>query len=97
MKKSIFKFACVIAGSLLMTSCYTMTYSVGNGAQIGVTAKAKNHYLIGGLAPLKTSDPILMAGDTNDYEVTIKHSFTDLLVNAFTFGIYAPTTTLVVK
>lgn len=80
-----------------MSSCYTLTYNVGNGAQTGVEIKEKNHYLIAGLAPLKTSDPVKMAGNATDYTVTIQHSFVDGLINAITFGIYTPTTTTVKK
>ena len=83
--------------SLLMTSCYTLTYSVGEGAKTGLEVKEKNHYLIYGLAPIKTSDPVKMAGGAKDYTVTIQHSFVDGLINALTGGIYTPTTTTVTK
>ena len=70
---------------------------VGQGAQTGVEVKAKNHYLIAGLAPLSTADPQEMADGASDYEVTIQHTFVDGLINALTFGIYSPTTTIVRK
>ena len=87
----------VFAISVLMTSCYTLTYSVGEGSKTGVEVKEKNHYLIFGLAPVKTSDQTKMAGDAKDYTVTIKHTFVDGLLNAITGGIYTPTTTTVKK
>ena len=65
-----------------MTSCYTLTYSVGEGAKTGIEVKEKNHYLIYGLAPVKISDPTKMAGDAKDYTVTIQHTFVDGLLNA---------------
>ncbi|MGA0232455.1 MAG: Bor family protein [Saprospiraceae bacterium] len=83
--------------ALTMSSCYTLTYNVGNGAQTGIEVKEKNHYLLSGLAPLKTSDPGKMAGNATDYTVTIQHSFVDGLINAITFGLYTPTTTTVRK
>ena len=89
---ALFSFLC-----LSMASCYTLTYTVGTGTQTGETIKKKNHYLIYGIAPLKTSDPIKMAGDAKNYEVTIKHTFVDGLLNALTYGIYTPTTTIVKK
>lgn len=97
MKKLILNLALALALSAMMTSCYTLTYSVGKGAQTGITVKEKNHYLIYGLAPIKTSNPTQMAGDATDYTVTISHSFVDGLINAITAGIYNPTTTKVVK
>jgi hypothetical protein len=97
MKKTALSMALVFAISLLMTYCYTLTYSVGEGAKTGMEVTEKNHYLIYGLAPIKTSDPTKMAGGAKDYTVTIEHSFIDGLLNALTFGIYSPTTTTVKK
>lgn len=97
MKKAVFSLALLLSVSLLATSCYTLTYSVGKGAPAGVETKAKNHYLIYGLAPLKTSDPVQMAAGATDYEVTISHTFVDGLLSAVTGGIYTPTTTKIKK
>lgn len=97
MKKVVLNFAFVLAISFSITSCFTLTYSVGQGAPTGVEVKEKNHYLIYGLAPLKTSDPTKMAGGATDYEVTITHTFIDGLIHGITFGIYTPTTTKVKK
>ena len=80
-----------------MTSCFTYNYTVGKGAQSGETVTAKNHYFINGLASGKQSDPKQMAGDANDYEVTIQHKFIDGLLGVLTLGIYTPTTTKVEK
>jgi hypothetical protein len=97
MKKVLFNSFLVVSLSLMLTSCYTYTYSVGNGAQTGVVVKEKNHYLIYGLAPISTSSPTEMAGGAKDYDVKIEHTFVDGLLNAITFGIYNPTTTTVTK
>jgi len=97
MKKIVLNLAWVFAISVLMTSCYTLTYSVGEGSKTGVEVKEKNHYLINGLAPLKTSDPTEMAGGAKDYTVTVQHTFFDGLLAALTGGIYTPTTVIVKK
>lgn len=81
----------------MLSSCYSLTYNVGQGAQSGVSVSEKNHYLIYGLAALQTSDPTKLAGGAKDYTVNIKHSFIDGLLNALTGGIYSPTTTTVTK
>ncbi len=81
----------------MLSSCYTYTYMVGSGPQTNVEVKEKNHYVIYGLAPIKTSDPIKMAGGVANYQVTIQHTFIDGLLQAITFGIYTPTTTTVKK
>ncbi|MGF1532830.1 MAG: Bor family protein [Bernardetiaceae bacterium] len=87
----------MIALAFSLTSCYTYTVTVGKGSQTGVENRKMNHYLIYGLAPVGVSDPKAMAGDATDYEITIKHTFIDGLINAITFGIYSPTTTIVRK
>lgn len=83
--------------SFLLSSCYTLTYSVGEGPQKGIEVKEKNHYFIYGLATGNTSDPTEMAGEATDYEVSISHTFVDGLISALTFGIYNPTTTKITK
>ncbi|MEO1263890.1 MAG: Bor family protein [Bacteroidota bacterium] len=97
MKKRIFNLCLALGLMFCMSSCYTYTYSVGNGAQSGVEVKKANHYFIFGLAPGKLSDPNELAGGAKDFDVTITHTFVDGLLNALTFGIYTPTTTIVQK
>lgn len=84
--------------AFLLSSCYTVKYDVGQGAKSGVEVKAKNHFLIAGLAPIgDQKSPDELAGGASDYGVTITHSFVDGLLSAITFGIYTPTTTIVTK
>nr|WKN36167.1 Bor family protein [Tunicatimonas sp. TK19036] len=97
MKKMFLNLGLALGISLMMSSCYTYSYSVGEGSQSGVAVKQMNHYLVYGLAPLDTSIPAEMAGGAKDYDVTITHTFVDGLINAVTFGIYSPTTTIVTK
>ena len=82
---------------LLLSSCFTYTFTVGNGPKTGIETRKMNHYLIYGLAPVGVTTPQELAGDATDYEVTITHTFVDGLLNALTFGIYTPTTTIVKK
>lgn len=89
-----------LAAAIMMlsfTSCYTLTYSVGKGSQTGKTVTQKNHYLINGLAALKTANPTEMAGGAADYDVTITHTFVDGLLSVLTSGLYSPTTVTVTK
>jgi hypothetical protein len=97
MKKQVTKVCILLAIAFMMTSCYTYTFNVGEGSQTGVEVKGKNHFLIYGLANVGQSDPATMAGGADDYEVTVTHTFIDGLINAITFGIYTPTTTIVKK
>ncbi len=97
MKKSILKFALILFTAMFMSSCYTYSFTVGNGPQTGVEVKEKNHYFIAGLAQGNQSDIKEMAGGAKNYKVTIQHTFVDGLLNALTWGIYTPTTTTVQK
>jgi len=97
MKKTILNLTYILVLASMMTSCYSLSYSVGDGPQKGIEVKEKNHYFIYGLAQGKTSDPTKMAGEVTDYEVNISHTFVDGLISVATFGIYNPTTTKITK
>jgi hypothetical protein len=97
MKTKTLNLAALLVLSLLMTSCYTYTVTVGTGSQTGVEVKEMNHYLIGGLAPVSVSDPKVMAGSAVNYDLTLTHTFVDGLISVVTAGIYTPTTTIVKK
>lgn len=97
MKKSLLNATLLLTLTLMMSSCYTMTYNVGEGAKTGMEITRKNHYLIAGLVPINTADPGQMAGSAKDYTVTIQHSFVDGLISGLTSGFYTPTTVRVTK
>jgi predicted small secreted protein len=97
MKKMFLNTAMLITFSLMLSSCYTMTYNVGEGAKTGMSISRKNHYLIAGLVPIHTADPGKMAGGAKDYTVTVQHSFIDGLLSGLTSGFYTPTTVRVTK
>ncbi|RKD86008.1 Bor protein [Mangrovibacterium diazotrophicum] len=82
---------------LLLTSCYSYTSVVGDGAQGSSQVTQWNHYVIYGLAPVGVSDSKAMAGGAENYEVFTRQTFVNGLISAITFGIYTPTTTTVKK
>jgi len=87
----------LFASSMLLTSCYSYTNVVGEGAQGNSQTTKWNHYVIYGLAPVGVSDSKQMADGAENYTVHTRHSFVNGLVSAVTFGIYTPTTTTVTK
>lgn len=97
MKNKFLSFALVCLLSLSMASCYTVSYAVGSGSQTGEIITEKNHFLVAGLAPIKTANPTQMAGDAKNYQVTISQTVVDGLINILTGGLYTPTTTIVKK
>lgn len=87
----------MVAVCFVMTSCYTFTAVVGEGPKTGEVVTQKNHYVVNGLAKLKTADTQAMAGGAKDYSITITHSFIDGLISTLTGGIYTPTSVSVTK
>jgi len=93
MKKTL--LTAILACSL--TSCYVHEYTIGNGAQKGISSTKKNHFIINGLASVKTTQPEEMAGEAKDYTVKTRFTLIDYLLRSITYGIYSPTTTTVTK
>ena len=84
----------LFATSLLLSSCYSYTSVVDNGAQGNQQITQWNHYLQSGLAPVGVSDSKQMADGAENYSVFTSLSFVNGLVSALTFGLYSPTTTV---
>ncbi|WP_233885844.1 Bor family protein [Tenacibaculum piscium] len=95
--KKLMKLSVIAVCLMMFTSCYTHQYSVGAGAQKGISVKKKNHFVIYGLAPVVVSDPQKMAKGAKDFDVKTSHTFIDGVINMLTFGIYNPTTTKVTR
>jgi len=87
----------LFASSMLLTSCYSYTSVVGEGAQGNNETTEWNHYVVYGLAPVGVSDSKKMAGDAENYTIHTRQSFVNGLVSALTLGIYSPSTTTVTK
>lgn len=96
-KNSMKMMAIVFASSMLLTSCYSYTSVIGDGAKGNSQTTKWNHYVVYGLAPIGVSDSKQMANGAKDYTVHTRQSFVNGLVSALTFGIYTPTTTTVTK
>ncbi len=97
MKKKLLKFSGLFLLVFFLSSCYSYQFSVGDGPQSGAKVTGKNHYFIAGLAKGKQTDYKELAGNAENYQVTISHTFVDGLLNFLTGGIYTPTTTEVQK
>lgn len=97
MKRTIKSIGLAIVLGVSLTSCYSYTTVVGQGAQGNSQTTEWNHYLIGGLAPVKVSDAKQMSGGAQNYTVHTRQTFVNGLISSLTFGIYTPTTTTVTK
>ena len=92
--KKYFYLAAIAIG---LSSCYSATYTMGSGAQTGITVKEKNLFLVNGLLAIKTADPQDMAGGAANFTVETKQSFIDGLILGLTGGLFAPQTVTVTK
>ncbi|MEN3324617.1 Bor family protein [Mariniflexile soesokkakense] len=89
--------AILFALSMLLSSCYSYTSVVGEGAKGNSQITKWNHYVVYGLAPVGVSDSKQMANGAENYTVHTRQSFVNGLVSGLTFGLYTPTTTTVTK
>jgi hypothetical protein len=67
-----------------VSSCYQLEHVVGDGAQGSQTVSKKQWYALWGLVPINNVDSKQMAGDAEDYTITSKHKFVDLVISAVT-------------
>ena len=76
------------------TSCYTTQFVVGEGAKGNNEIRLKQTHLINGLISFDIPE-MKQIIEKEDYTITTKHSFVDLALNSFTFGIYSTITVII--
>lgn len=98
MKKQLSSLAVALLIMFSVSSCYTMTHTVGAGAQGADVSSKKQWFALWGLVPISQVDTKAMAGGASDYTITTKQSFGDSVIGMFT-GIVtiSPRTVKVVK
>ena len=96
-RNSMKTMAILFASSMLLSSCFSYTSVVGEGAKGNTQTTKWNHYVIYGLAPVGVSNSKQMANGAKNYTVHTRQSFVNGLVSGLTFGLYSPTTTTVTK
>lgn len=78
----LFFFA--LALTMMISSCYTLEHTVGNGAKTGMTVEKKQWYALFGLVPINEVDSKAMAGGAQDYNIKSQVTFIDYVISAFT-------------
>lgn len=77
--------------TMILVSCHPTHFTVGNGPHQHQVTKSKNKFLFLGLVHIGTApDANVMSNHASDYEITVKLTFTDVLLNVITFGVYSP-------
>jgi hypothetical protein len=75
------------------SSCHPTSFTVGKGAEQHHIVKQKNKFLFLGLVHTGIApDTKEMSNHASDYTITVKLTFTDVLLNVITLGIYSPLT-----
>lgn len=79
--------------TLMLCACHPTHFVVGRGAQEKQVATQRNNFLFLGLVHIGTvPDPKLMSKQATDYTITVKLTFTDVVLNIITLGVYSPLT-----
>lgn len=68
----------------VMSSCYSISHTVGTGSSTGETTSKKQWYILYGAIPLNKVDTKALAGGATNYTVTTKHGFVDYIIGAVT-------------
>lgn len=93
----ILKLTTVAAATLLLSSCFSNEQIVGQGAQGNSYATDVNHNMLFGSVKDDSCNPEEMAGSANDYTVSTKQTFGNVMLSVLTLGIYTPTKTTVTR
>ena len=80
----------------LLTSCSVHTFTFGDGPEQVFTKVLKQHNFIGGLISEKTPSLEDLKGEIN-YKLIVKHSILDSVFTILSFGLYTPTTIILLK
>ena len=90
------KLILLYAVFVITTSCNIHTFTFGEGPTEDYSKVLKQHNFIGGL--ISNNTPVIneINNETN-YSIIIKQSFLDGLYTIFSFGLYTPTTIIIIK
>jgi len=80
----------------LTVACNVHTFTFGEGPSEGYSKVLKQHNFIGGF--ISNNTPVIneINNETN-YNIIVKQSFIDGVFTLFSFGLYTPTTIIVIK
>ena len=90
------KLILLFAVFVITTSCNIHTFTFGEGTTEDYSKYLKQHNYNGGL--ISNNTPVIneINNETN-YSIIIKQSFLDGLYSIFSFGLYTPTTIIIIK
>jgi Bor protein len=94
------RLAGIVVAASLLSGCFTMTTTVGDGPKSMPPMETYVHrwYAIYGLFPMDDLDSKSLSGGAKDYRVTTEFTFEDIVMSAFTsFATFYRQTVIVEK
>ena len=90
------KFYLLFFSLILLNSCSVHTFTYGDGPKDNFKKTIKQHNYIGGL--ISDGTPKLEElNHLRDYKLIVKHTIWDSIISVFSFGLYTPTTIILLK
>ena len=86
----------LILSLLILSSCSIHTFTYGDGPKDNFKKSVKQHNYIGGLISEGTPK-FEELNDLKDYKLIVKHTIWDGLLTVFSFGLYTPTTIIIIR
>ena len=86
----------LIISLLFLNSCSVHTFTYGDGPKENFKKTVKQNNYVGGF--ISEGTPKLEElNDLKDYKLIVKHTFWDGLISVFSFGLYTPTTIIIIR
>ena len=81
---------------LFLSSCSVHTFTYGDGPKQNFKKTVKQNNYVAGF--ISDGTPKLKElNDLKDYKLIVKHTFWDGLISVFSFGLYTPTTIIIIR
>ncbi len=86
----------IILCLLFLSSCSVHTFTYGDGPKQNFKKTVKqNNYVVGFISD--GTPKLKELNDLKDYKLIVKHTFWDGLISVFSFGLYTPTTIIIIR
>ena len=90
--KSILLILCLF----FLNSCSVHTFTYGDGPKENFKKTIKQNNYVGGFISEGTPE-LEELNDLKDYKLIVKHTIWDSLISVFSFGLYTPTTIIIIR
>ena len=96
MRKRFVTLVCLAGLMASISGCYTITHTVGRGAQGDTEVAVRDWYFLWGFAPVNSTNSHKLAAGSKDYTVVTQWTPIDFVINFFTMWISLTSRTITV-